>query len=335
MERDRGDSPSDAVLDELLDTAARTGPEYGDGLSSHLPMALHALRALGASDDRLRQFADLSLQRMGAEAHDRVSSRPIDGAWQDRRGQLAEWVPLVAHFQAEITAEGPDAVLRRVLPDLVSGVAGAAFHGLIRAAHAAESRHRSELASALAYWACRWSPLPHGGGGGRLDFKPWRDILLAAPTWPRPPGRLIADRIQHVVHTPAFEGLVGRLPGSPAVLAGLAALAGDRYRASRNFTVLHLVTASRAMRVLGPWWVDLPGAVGHFADAFAAAYLACGIDPAAARPPAAGLGWHEVVDRAVASEDSHVIKLVHACRDEAAVRGDADGWLQVAGLAVS
>ena len=136
------------------------------------------------------------------------------------------------------------------------------------------------------------------------------------------------------MHSPAYDALVGRLPGSNEVLAGLAALAVDRYGASRNFTVLHLVTGSRAMRVLLPWMADPTAAIGHFADAFAAAYLACGIDPAATRLPSTGLGWDEVVARAIASDDDHVIKLVHACRDEAAARGGA-AWLHAAALAVA
>ena len=39
------------------------------------------------------------------------------------------------------------------------GVAAAAFHGLIRTAHAVQSGHAGEVAAALAYWAWRWQPL--------------------------------------------------------------------------------------------------------------------------------------------------------------------------------
>lgn len=332
MDRHRFTPRRDALLDEVLDIAARTGPEYGGGLSSHLPMALHALRSLGASDDRMRRFLARSLQRL--EPAPGGPDGPLAGAWQDRRGDLAAWTPLASHFRRALAEDAHDTVLRRVLPDLVDGVGAAAFHGLIRVAHAAEAGHREELASALAYWACRWTPLPRGGGGGRLDFEPWRETLLAAPTLPRPPGGLIVDRIQRIVHTPAYDALVGRLPGSAGVLAGLAATAVDRYGASRNFTVLHLVTGSRAMRVLLPWLDDPATAIGHFADAFAAAYLSCGIDPAATALPSTGLGWDEVVARAIASDDDHVIKLVHACRDEAAVRGGG-AWLHAAGLVVA
>lgn len=332
MDRHRFTLPRDHLLDELLDVAARTGPEYGGGLSSHLPMALQALRALGADDARMRDFLGRWLPRL--EARPDVASAQLHGPWQDRRGDRAAWAPLASHFGEAIDQHGSDVVLRRVLPALVDGVGGAAFHGLIRVAHATEAGHRRELASALAYWASCWTPLPSGGGGGRLDFEPWRDTLLAAPTLPRPPGGLIVDRIRRIVHTPAYDALVGRLPGSTEVLSGLAATAIDRYRASRNFTVLHLVTGSRAMRVLLPWLDDPATAIGHFADAFAAAYLSCGIDPAATTLPPTGLGWDEVVARAIASDDEHVIKLVHACRDEARVRG-GEAWLHAAGLVVA
>jgi hypothetical protein len=38
--------------------------------------------------------------------------------------------------------------------------------------------------------------------------------------------------------------------------------------------------------------------------------------------PDPGLDWPAIVDRARASNDDHVIKLVHSCREEAAVHGE-------------
>ena len=54
------------------------------------------------------------------------------------------------------------------------GVAAAAFHGLIRTAHAVQSGHAGEVAAALAYWAWRWQPLaPPPQGGEALPFDDW------------------------------------------------------------------------------------------------------------------------------------------------------------------
>jgi hypothetical protein len=46
-----------AACSRLLEASSRHHPLYGDGLSNHLPMALIALDALGASSAQLERFA--------------------------------------------------------------------------------------------------------------------------------------------------------------------------------------------------------------------------------------------------------------------------------------
>ena len=127
------------VLHDLLDDSQTHAPEFNGGLTTHLPMALHALHGLGASDARLRAFAA------------RHADHPRDAP--------PEFLALRAHHLAALERDGEDAVLRNVLPALLPGVAAGAFHGLIRTAHAVEAGHRGELASGLAYWAWRWQPM--------------------------------------------------------------------------------------------------------------------------------------------------------------------------------
>lgn len=328
------DTARDPFLDSLLGQAARLGPEYGGGLSSHLPMALCALRALGAGEGRVRAFFDRLVTRFDAP-RDAPPATALAGDWRDQRGRFEAYGGLVGHFHDALGARGHAAVLREALPGLMSGVGAAAFHGLIRTAYAATADHRGELPSALAYWACRWTPLPRPTDiVAPLPLAPWVRRLREAPTLPRPPGATIATRIRHVVGQAPYLGLAGQLVVDAGTLAGLAGLAVERYGASRDFTVLHLVTGSHAMRVLMPWLDDGATAVGHFADAFAAAYLSCGIDQAATTLPAPGLDWPDIVARARASDDEHVIKLVHSCQEEARVHGDA-AYRHAAGLVVS
>ena len=72
----------DAVLDRLLDVDLDHDPVTAHGLSNHLPMALMALRHLGASDTRLRGYADLYAQRLVA-THEPFA--PIDRlTWSQR-----------------------------------------------------------------------------------------------------------------------------------------------------------------------------------------------------------------------------------------------------------
>ena len=65
------------ALHRLLDDAQRFPPEYGDQLSSHLPMALTALAGLAASAAQMRIAVDalnqkLALVRQGGDAASRA-----------------------------------------------------------------------------------------------------------------------------------------------------------------------------------------------------------------------------------------------------------------------
>ena len=142
------------TLHPLLTANLQFPPEYQDQLSNHLPMALHALSALGAPEARLRSFFDRYAQRFGDARAPQAAAAALD--WRALRAQPAAYAALCASFAAMIDAIGVDATLRRTLPDLWPGVAAAAFHGLIRTAHAVQGGHPGELAHALAYWAWRW-----------------------------------------------------------------------------------------------------------------------------------------------------------------------------------
>lgn len=318
-----------AVLDELLDDVAGLVPETHDHLSSHLPMALHALQALGAPPQRLRDFH--ARRRSGLRAADGAAAPVAD--WRVLRGADGAYPALRASFRAALERDGADTVLRAVLPDLLPGVAAAAFHGVIRTAHAVQAGHRGELAAALAYWAWRWQPLAPPPAGEPLPFDAWADRLVTGAIGWHHPGRLIAERMAGATGSAPYRGLAGRLAPAPGRLAQLAGFAIGRYAQTLNFTLLHMVTALRALRVLAPW----AGAVEQapvLAHAVTAAYLAARVPAHTERPVPRHAGWPEVIAAAVASDDDHVIKLVHACHEEAKVYG-AGRYLEAATLTVA
>lgn len=110
------------------------------------------------------------------------------------------------------------------------------------------------------------------------------------------------------------------------------------YWQTGNFTVLHMVTGSRAAAIVAnqlpaPWqarWQTLMW------QAVAAAYVTVGApSPQTLVWPDTGkLSWQNVLARAVASLDDHVIKLVHCCWREGLARPLlADRYLAVAARA--
>ncbi|HEV6964975.1 questin oxidase family protein, partial [Roseateles sp.] len=216
-----------------------------------------------------------------------------------------------AHFAGRIAAVGPGEALREALPTLLPGAGAAAFHGLIRTAHAVLAGHEAELAAGLAHWAAHFMLMPAPVGDGDLIVADWVSALSALPRPTNLPGGLITGRMRAWAAAPGFADVAGRLRLVPDSLRDLALLAARTYAATGNFTVLHLLTASHAMSVLEPWWprAELPRG---FSVAAAAGLLASGATPVPSldRPPSRP--WPTLIAAACAQDDAHVIKLTHA-----------------------
>jgi len=335
----------ESTLHRLLDDNLRLPPEYRSQLSNHLPMALQALHAMGAGEARLRTFWAAYVPRFAGAGAPPPAAAVAD--WRALRGRADAYPALLASLMAMQAALGTEATLRRVLPDLWPGVAAAALHGLIRTAHALESGHAAEMAHALAYWAWRWQPLATPSittlavppaappaAPGAMVFSDWSTALAqqAQAWWPE--GGLISQRMDAAQAAPAYQALAGALAPAPDLLAQLATFATQRYAQTGNFTLLHLCTGCRAARVLLPFADDLEAASRQLVQAYTAGYLASGAGVAEPVSPGLATGWDAVLHAAMASDDDHVIKLVHTCREQAAVYG-AGPWLQAAARAVA
>lgn len=236
---------------------------------------------------------------------------------------------------AMVARQGTEASLRLALPDLMPGVSAAALYGVIRTAHGVQAGHARDLAAALAYWAWRWQTLAAPPQAHtQMAFVPWAERLLEESVGWRSSGPLISIRMADASHSTVYQSLASALAPATSLatrIQELAGLAVDRYVANPNFTVLHMVTGLRAVRTLLPWLEDAQPAQALLAQNVVAAYMAAQVKPLAVPAQTAAQEWDTVVAAAIASDDDHVIKLVHACRDEAAVYGEGN-YLRAATL---
>ena len=315
----------------LLDDTAVHDAEYRGGLSNHLPMALQALHALGAGDERLRGFVCVYARRL--ETAPAAQAWPAGEAWRARLGERAAWPAYRDLFTHWLETEDAGQVLAQVLPTLMAGGGAAAFHGLIRTAYAVRAAHRQALADALAYWACRWLDLGHSGAqaAARADTRARETnpavVLRRVPALRQAdPDALIFQRMQAVAGQPGFEAAVSRLRITQGTLPALARGAAELYARSGNFTVLHLLTSAHAVRLLLPQIEEALPAVADYWRAFAAGWAASGARDVGTVPTRP---WPEIVAGAIGSDDEHVIKLVHSCREQEAALG-GPVWRQAA-----
>jgi hypothetical protein len=303
------------VLRRLLDEGSRHDAEYGGGLSNHLPMALVALKRLGADDARLARLAAAHAVRL--EPAPAAQAWPAGDAWASRLGDRSAWPVYRQLFAEWLVHEGAADTCQQVMPVLMAGCGAAAFHGLIRAAYALQAGHAGELADGLSYWACRHLPLGGPPSGAERDPA---ELLVAldraAQRW-APAGRMISDRMRWVAAQPAFGRIADQLRVDDKTLPRLAELGARLYAATGDLTALHLVTSAHALRVvLSVLDDDAPTAemVGHYWRAFAAAVASVRAAPRRAAP--APLPWPEIVAAALGSDDEHLIKLVDSCREQ-------------------
>ncbi|MBP6384904.1 MAG: DUF4243 domain-containing protein [Aeromonas sp.] len=314
-------------LHHLLD-ANRAFALNGKGTTNHCPMALHALHEMGASPRQLQHFFD-HWQATHALPSGETSQDEDEIRFVRLRQQLADriaaegWLPLFETLLA-----------RRLSP------AGGAFHPLIRFACALENGHVGEQAAALAAWQCSPLILPVGEGAPARDVASLLAGLSAQWEGRRWQGEWITERLQQVAEAPRWPGTLPQtLAESSSVLTQLAEVALPLYWQTSNFTVLHMVTGSRAAAIVatqlpsewqGQWQTLMWQAV-------AAAYITVGAPHLRPQtwPACNGLSWQQVLERALASLDDHVIKLVHCCwREQASRPGDASRYLAVAARAV-
>ncbi|MFY7864032.1 questin oxidase family protein [Roseateles sp.] len=343
---------SSSDLQAWLQRSLAYPPEYDDQLSSHLPMALQALHSMGADETQMHVFFEIYIQRFKGRLAP-AQGRALED-WRLALGQPECFADLRASFERQLAMQGADEVLHQELPTLLSGLTAVAFHGAIRVAHAVEggdlssAAQRAELASALAYWASRWQRLPDAAAPAQpeplLSLSDWSQQLQEGSRGWRSEAPLIFLRMMEASAQPLYRDLAPRLPlrvDLHALVADLASLALGYYLMSANFTVLHMITGLRALRVLMPWLPAAlqqdPGAQRLLAQAFVAAYLAGRVQ---IRPsiktslPDEELNWPDLMSAARASSDDHAIKLVHACREEMRVYGDVR-YLRAAALVLA
>jgi hypothetical protein len=276
------------ALDEVYERMRATGPEFDGWLSNHGPMAADALLRLDGGAD-VHAWLDGYAQRLEEAPRPRW---PIAaGDWRAVLGnpsRLGDWL---AFFDRELAEQPWGQVLTTWWPRLVPGSLASATHGLIRTGHAVRALREEqtaprvgELAQALGYWAARWVPAP--------DARPRTGGRPAAP-----------DDVP-----PALDHLVD------------AAVDGyGRWAARSPVMLVHAATAPRAAALVLPslpreLWVGTYEAAAVTVTALEDSYRS----PSPAPGLLADLAADELVARAAAHGDEHVLKFAEVALEAAA-----------------
>jgi hypothetical protein len=321
--------------DAALEALAPYGPDLANGMTSHAPMVVETLAALGRADAALPWIEKNRSNLLPRPAAVEPIARDAWPAALARYDRFGDWS---AFFEREL-AESPwrDAVARwteRFAPAFCA----AATHGVLRVGHAVRSLEQAEtplrvreLGDAFASWAYAYQTLPSGVGA--RDALAARDAIGAVPVVPEAERQFRGTIVSAVAGLDAFApfapviDLLDVRPEPARLLSDLTETFARVYLGNARdwlstVVFVHGVTSVASLRSLLPYLApDAARAATRYAwQSSAALYAAFAAAPPRAgeiEPPAAGAD--AIVDRAVASGDDHAIKFAEACLREHAI----------------
>ncbi|MGH3858781.1 hypothetical protein [Actinokineospora sp.] len=328
------------ILDEAYDRLHGTGPEWGDELSNHGPMAAEVLVRRGHAD-LVPRWLDAYITRL--DALPAPTERITEANWRSALsdfGRVGDWV---GYFKDQLREhpwrEVPAVWWPRLLPGIVAG----ATHGVIRVSHALRTllagdespAALTELAHGLAWWAARSTGVPgFTAPAGSLGS---HEALEAIQRIPSQQGQ-VAVRFGQL--GTEFTGSLAALrpaadpEDARARLTDLVTAATLKYLTHGHGSpvlLVHMATAPNAVLnafpalprelwapSLGAAWAASAALVATYAPPVGAPRESLPVAPDVADPSV------EVLGRAAANGDEHVIKFADTAVEVYARTGDHD-----------
>lgn len=314
------------MLEELLEKNRKFSPVYRkEKLSNHLSMSLIALHELGANSQQLQDFFDTYHKKLECLPAMTVSKELSLKTWMNHLGQSAYYGSYFLFFKEALEKDSMENTLKYFLPKLIKGISSQAFHCIIRLAYAALIKNSEEIAAALAYFSSEYVEL--GSIKSNHEFKLSAKEILQDITNKkyfsnqRIPGDTIVDRLKKVVVTTEFLSINKNLSVMTTSLGECANLAIHLYAETKDFTVLHMVTAAHALNILTPYFLNLKAPIKYYWQAVCAMYISIGSPIFPAKNDLkdlfmTDLTWEDIISQAILSNDDHTIKFIYSCYEE-------------------
>ncbi|CAM5288715.1 questin oxidase family protein [Streptomyces aurantiogriseus] len=308
-------------LDEAFERLHTTGPERLGRLSNHAPMVVESLAAHGQAG-AVHRWLDRYQDKL-EEFPDPVA--PVtDADWPEALGDIRRAADWIAHFTRALAERPWRDVLADWWPRLLPGLYGAATHPVIRVGHAVRALEAeenaprvAELAHALGYWAARHRPV---SGLTALPGAPTAAESLDAVPAVRAESWAYPDRLAVVRALPVWADDVTDPGTARTRLTELVRAATHRYAThghGEETMLVHAATAPNAvLRTLDalPRTLWAPSLHAAWTASAAVTAMYAPAEPVDYVPPAR-LTAEEVVERALAHGDEHVIKLTDTALD--------------------
>jgi hypothetical protein len=317
-------------LDEALETLAPYGIELKKGNANHAPMVAEALCALGRPN---------AVMPWITRYRERMLPRPSAGVrigredWRAALGDRARFADWSAFFTEQLQEWPWREVLDHWMGRLAPGFCAAATHGVIRVGHAVRglaeqetSPRLRELADAFASWAATYQELPANGQAANGRLTPGEAIACVplVPTERRGQVGNITAALRVLDDMPEFSPAIGLIDTDRELVplvAELTEVFARVYLVNANdirttIAFIHGVTSPAALGNIAPEISERTArAALRFAWQSGCGLYACFGGDTAMAEAIEPREWNEdeLVDRAIAHGDEHVIKFTEAC----------------------
>lgn len=315
-----------ADVHQLKAEAGRDSAEFPPYLANHLPMILVALEHLGASPARVGGFARTYRANNDLIPCPETVLQLTAETWPSALAKREHEGALRAFFMREVQRLGGKTAIRTYMPSMAMGIAGSAFHPLMRLAYGVMERDEAEIAVALGYWAATFLILDRGAAQPGMSRDPVA-MLIHAGRLPgladaAPESDLVWHHMRAVARMPAFTGVADWLIIDSDTLDRMATGALALYAQTMSFEALHAVTGCHWLRKLASVLPDMEPLLRHFWVGIAALMPKMEFPqiPSAAKlaawraisPP----DWPVIKDAATLSDDEHDISLCFSAFEE-------------------
>ncbi len=321
-----------SVVGRINDATRGLSAEFPRHMANHLPMVLHALRALGAGEQRLSAFAERYIAKHSIPTLPVEAGPPLnEDTWRGARGDRGREAALRSFFRDRVRQQGIEHAIGAAMPDLQDGVAASATHPLMRLAYGVLRGDAAEVGDALGYWAATYLAMPerpmadgHRSLGGAMQAL--RDDPEIGAL--KPADGLLWHWIADMFGRPAFRRLAVALDIDSVTLPSVRDHAAALYAGTMSFEALHAVTGAHWLRITEPHVPDPRALVVRYAEVMLALMPKMGMpdipEPAqmACWRQTTVPSWAAIAAAAVASDDEHDHSLVFSAREEWRYTGD-------------
>lgn len=282
-------------------------------------MTLTALVEMKATNDMLERYYQKHVYQQQSISNDRAIEINEDN-WEKHLGTMKNYSAYRTFFLRELQALSWQQLLHKYLTRLQTGFSSHAYHPLIRLGYATLSQDEFEIVAALSYLADAYCPIRSlANNQNGLDVKEIIQSLQAENfSHLDLSDGVIAEKMQKANVDKVFQNIAGSLQDCQLKPNDIASLAIILYANTEDFTMLHGVTATHALRLLMPFFAAPQETLILFRLSLLVAYVSIGTPCInfEIKAPESQVAWQSIIKQAVQSYDDHIIKFIYSCHQE-------------------